>query len=243
MKERNYVFSLSRGRKGTLATKRQIIDSLVTFAKEKRVNTFTQKQYDAWNHRVLCSSQIAHRFGGWFKAMEAAGLNPMWNFTKNPGEMVELYKDCWEEHDDCPTEKTFALYLSRVDSKYNINIYRRYFGSLQRLSERIIDEQEKRISEKQLIAKWEPPGVPRVPISNSTRFKIMERDGFICRVCGRSAAEDHVTLNVDHWICLANGGTNEVSNLVTLCAPCNKAKGTKTLTLRGIPGNYTVQNG
>lgn len=234
MKERNYVFS-GYAKKGVIATKKEIIDSLITFAKDKGVSTFTQKQYNAWNRRVLCSSQIAQRFGGWFKAMEAAGLNPMWNFTKDPEEMVELYKDCWEENDGCPTEKTFAKYLSRVGSKYSVNSYKRYFGGFGHLSKRVTAHYEKKISENQLLAKWKSPRMQRSRIPDAVKFKIMERDGFMCRVCGRSGPEDHVKLNVDHWIAVANGGSDEVSNLVTLCAPCNRAKGIKILTLRGIP--------
>lgn len=156
VKERNYDFS-RHVRKGPTVTKQEIADSLIAFAKEKHASTFTHKQYDAWNKRILCASQISHRFGGWSKAMERAGLSPKWNFSKNPLEMVELYMDCWEEHDDCPTEKAFAQYLSRVDSKYAANNYKNYFGGLRRLTQRVVDFHAKRISEKQLVAKWEPP--------------------------------------------------------------------------------------
>ena len=107
MKDRSYEFS-RRLRKGPKVTKQEIVDSLVAFAKEKRVATFTHKQYDAWGRRVLCASQISQRFGGWSKAMESAGLNPTWNFSKSPSEMLEIYKVCWEEHDDCTTENAFT---------------------------------------------------------------------------------------------------------------------------------------
>ena len=49
---------------------------------------------------------------------------------------------------------------------------------------------------------------------------VFERDGYRCRHCG-SAKE----LQVDHIIPLAYGGTNESTNLQTLCKTCNNAKG------------------
>lgn len=55
------------------------------------------------------------------------------------------------------------------------------------------------------------------------RLMVYERDGFRCRRCQRSAAE--VTLSLDHVIPLSRGGSDDPSNLQTLCLPCNLAKG------------------
>jgi 5-methylcytosine-specific restriction endonuclease McrA len=52
---------------------------------------------------------------------------------------------------------------------------------------------------------------------------IMERDGSGCAYCGRA---DPVTL--DHVVPRSQGGSNDVSNLVLACAPCNSAKGQRT---------------
>lgn len=55
------------------------------------------------------------------------------------------------------------------------------------------------------------------------RYKIMKRDNFICVICGRRPPE--VELCVDHIKPVSNGGTNEESNLRTLCYDCNLGKG------------------
>lgn len=225
MKERAYDFS-RRVRSGPKVTKQEIIDSLTAFARERGAESFTQKAYDAWPKRVLCASQINVRFGGWAKAMERAGLAPQWNFSKDPTEMVELFLDCWEENDDCPTEKVFQKYLLKHDSKYGVQHYKRYFGGIRRLSKRVVEFHAKRISEKQLLERWERPRRRRGPIAPSLRFEVLKRDNHKCVVCGRSA-KDGVTLEVDHIVPVASGGTDVLSNLQTLCERCNKGKGAR----------------
>lgn len=49
---------------------------------------------------------------------------------------------------------------------------------------------------------------------------IYDRDGRRCLLCGATEP-----LEVDHRIPLARGGTNDLENLQTLCAPCNRRKG------------------
>ena len=69
---------------------------------------------------------------------------------------------------------------------------------------------------------------PRAAISKATRFAILKRDGYRCRLCGRTE-EDSVKLHVDHKVALANGGSNEDTNLWTLCEDCNLGKSDKAL--------------
>jgi len=58
------------------------------------------------------------------------------------------------------------------------------------------------------------------------RFKIMHRDNFKCRICGKAPANDPtVELHVDHIVSWAKGGETELENLQTLCSKCNLGKG------------------
>ncbi len=68
----------------------------------------------------------------------------------------------------------------------------------------------------------------RPPLAPKARFEILKRDGYACRVCGVSAY-DGATLNVDHVVAVANGGTNDKLNLMTLCTTCNFGKGVDDL--------------
>ena len=59
---------------------------------------------------------------------------------------------------------------------------------------------------------------------SSRRFRVLQRDNFRCQYCGRTAKDD-VRLEIDHIVPLCKGGTNEDSNLITCCMPCNRSKG------------------
>jgi hypothetical protein len=71
-------------------------------------------------------------------------------------------------------------------------------------------------------------GAKRV-LNTVDRYEILERDGFRCQLCGRTA-QDMVVLEIDHKISYAEGGTTEdLDNLWTLCRDCNRGKGTRSL--------------
>lgn len=60
-------------------------------------------------------------------------------------------------------------------------------------------------------------------ISSAQRYKVFERDGFRCTMCGATAATG-AKLEVDHIVPRARGGSNAMSNLQTLCDRCNRGK-------------------
>lgn len=60
-------------------------------------------------------------------------------------------------------------------------------------------------------------------VSPGARTKIINRDGGSCLRCG---LEDETELEVHHILPVSHGGTNDDSNLATLCSHChNKAHG------------------
>lgn len=68
----------------------------------------------------------------------------------------------------------------------------------------------------------------RKPISKKLRFEVFKRDSFTCQYCGKSAPD--VVLHVDHIKPIKEGGTNDITNLVTACADCNLGKGARKLS-------------
>jgi 5-methylcytosine-specific restriction enzyme A len=60
---------------------------------------------------------------------------------------------------------------------------------------------------------------PRISIPIEVRKYVLERDQHQCKSCGSSTK-----LSVDHIIPLAEGGSNDISNLQTLCRSCNSSK-------------------
>jgi 5-methylcytosine-specific restriction endonuclease McrA len=63
---------------------------------------------------------------------------------------------------------------------------------------------------------------PRIKIPDSVRKYVFERNNYQCQSCGQTYAETQ--LSIDHIIPLAKGGSNDISNLQTLCLTCNQKK-------------------
>lgn len=63
-----------------------------------------------------------------------------------------------------------------------------------------------------------PPPIP-LPPSEIQRQQILNRDGRICRYCGREANQ------VDHVFPKSRGGSNLEHNLVASCKTCNMVAG------------------
>lgn len=60
-------------------------------------------------------------------------------------------------------------------------------------------------------------------IPRGLRHEVFKRDNYTCVECG-ARKEDGATLHVDHKIPVSKGGTDELSNLQTLCSDCNLNK-------------------
>ena len=65
-------------------------------------------------------------------------------------------------------------------------------------------------------------------VSLALRFKVMKRDGFVCRICGATSERGN-GLEVDHKIPVDAGGGNDEDNLWTLCFDCNRGKSNQSL--------------
>lgn len=77
-------------------------------------------------------------------------------------------------------------------------------------------------------AKRAPLPAGRQPMAQEVRWLVFRRDGYACVWCGSVS-----DLTVDHIHPVALGGTNDLSNLQTLCRPCNSRKG-----ISASPGRY-----
>ena len=64
----------------------------------------------------------------------------------------------------------------------------------------------------------------RQPIPRKLRHQVFQRDEYRCRECG--ASKDETSLEIDHIVPVAKGGTNDIDNLQTLCRECNRMKHT-----------------
>ena len=71
--------------------------------------------------------------------------------------------------------------------------------------------------------------VPRRFRRQVTNTFLFARDHYRCQYCGRPAAElkPREALTRDHVIPISRGGTNDWTNVVTACSPCNTRKGNR----------------
>lgn len=65
-------------------------------------------------------------------------------------------------------------------------------------------------------------------VSKRTRFEVLRRDNHICRYCGASTPDVHLT--IDHVLPVALGGDDSPSNLVAACDTCNSGKSSTSPT-------------
>ncbi|MGI2907442.1 HNH endonuclease [Tolypothrix sp. VBCCA 56010] len=64
-------------------------------------------------------------------------------------------------------------------------------------------------------------------IPASVRVSALHTDGYKCVFCGRTTQQ--AQLEVDHILPFSKGGSNDISNLQTLCLNCNRGKGARSL--------------
>ena len=64
-------------------------------------------------------------------------------------------------------------------------------------------------------------------LSVRVRFEVFKRDRFTCQYCGKHPPD--VLLEADHIVPRAAGGSDDIANLTTACADCNRGKGARLL--------------
>lgn len=65
-------------------------------------------------------------------------------------------------------------------------------------------------------------------LTNSIKIEVFKRDNYTCQECGASR---EAKLHVHHIIPFSRGGSDEMSNLITLCESCNEAIGNRVYTM------------
>lgn len=66
-------------------------------------------------------------------------------------------------------------------------------------------------------------GKSRITVSSSTRKRVLQRDGRICKICRRTEFADY-EFQIDHIVPVSKGGDNNDNNLQVLCYVCNARK-------------------
>lgn len=128
-----------------------------------------------------------------------------------------MYSFAWRQF-----SKTHGKFIDEMRTDYE-NGMNSLSGSYQQVIDKL--RSEKTVVHQSVVhERYQSRGhVKRSNVSSGLRFKIMERDKFKCCICGRTAS-DGIKLEIDHKMPVAKGGTNDESNLHTLCDVCNAGK-------------------
>jgi 5-methylcytosine-specific restriction endonuclease McrA len=150
-----------------------------------------------------------YRYGGWRKALKA--------FVNRANSEVAANLPIYPEHDSSylanrtdPTESstTDVVGSSRPQPASQINARP---GVARRVQTNVKPEDRRD---------------PTIGL----RFKVLQRDQFRCKLCGRSpSTELGCILHVDHIVPFSKGGKTTFENLQTLCSDCNVGKSNRSV--------------
>jgi len=167
-------------------------------------------------------SAIDRRFGSLRHALSLAGLRST-RFMKATDEellgfLVDLWRQTLEKEGRTPQQRDLAAYGFPLSSD---TITRRFGGwrkALVKAHDSItLEAVEEEPQDSPIEARRE-----RRDISIRKRFFVMKRDHFACVRCGASGYG--VRLEVHHRFPFAKGGSDNLSNLETLCFDCNRGQ-------------------
>jgi hypothetical protein len=211
----------------------ELIADIQNVASKLKKNTVTISEYE--EHGKFHPSTLQRKFGSWFKVLELAQLEASRSKLNIPEE--ELYKnieDVWISLGRQPKYDEIKKPLS----KYSAGTYDKRFGSWGRALQQFVvyinsdnandneDELSKTEQPKDIPANTEIKHKTKREISDRLRFRILMRDGFTCRKCGKSPMKEiGVELHVDHINPWSKGGETVPENLETKCQQCNLGKG------------------
>jgi hypothetical protein len=138
-------------------------------------------------------------------------------------ELIELIVELWEKvlekEGRTPQRKDLAAYNFPVSGD---TICRR-FGTWKKALLKACDSvQEGSVEPEHLAQTNQLTAQARKPMSLRKRFFVMKRDSFACKRCG--ACGPGVKLEVHHIIPFAQGGSDRLDNLQTLCFECNRGQ-------------------
>lgn len=209
-----------------------LIADLLRVVRENSLETITREQYNQLGK--YDAGTLRKRFGGWLKTLEKAGLEKTRNYSISDKELYKNLESVWIRLGRQP-KRAEMNDRETTKSEYSSTTYEKRFGSwrlaLEAFVEFINDEKEEESKTK----KDSAPEIEELEnirhktkreISERLRFKILLRDGFKCKKCGRSPLNEfNVELHVDHIIPWSKGGETIPENLETKCRECNLGKG------------------
>ena len=216
----NDAFSFDLNAKVTRQSDHDLLTAAEEYAKRVGFRYFTRLEFDKWAGRRCQSRTISARFGSWKQALAIIGIEGGRKYEYTPEELIENLEAIWKKVGRPPGHRQ----VGQMGAKISHTPYRRRWGSVRKACQLIARFHRGVITREQLLGGPADAVQPK-RVALEVRWMVLKRDNYRCVVCGASPAVDHsVQLEVDHIQPIAHGGTNDLSNLQTLCRPCNQGK-------------------
>ena len=183
----------------------------------------TLSKRDINSHGRLSSSVVMRRFGSLRRALQESGLNPARFMKATDQELFSILIELWTQTLERFGRSPYRRELRSFGFPVSSDTYLRRFGSWKNA---LLAAAGSVSSPDDLVDASILPQTPisrfetRKALSIRKRFFVLKRDRYRCRMCGRSGVE----LEVDHRIPIAQGGSDALDNLQTLCFDCNRGK-------------------
>jgi len=197
-----------------------LLAELRRIAKATGSNSVTKSQIDRLGR--VSHSTICKRFGSLRRALQLAGLEVQ-RFMKATDEellafIVDLWQQVLEKEGRTPQRRDLKAYGYPVSSD---TITRRFGTWRKALVLAHASVTEETLSDEPPVLE---PSTLRVRqgLSLRKRFFVLKRDHFSC--VRRGASGVGVQLEVHHRFPFAKGGSDNLSNLETLCFACNRGQ-------------------
>lgn len=209
---------------------RQLLTLLRSFSKTLNHQPLTTTLWDAQPNRPVCSHTYIQRFGTWRAALKKIGHTAK-AYRLTHDELLAALETAHKKARPRGTANGPSRPLRPADIYRHSPISRtpliRTWGSPLRACHLYNLYHQGHITRQELFTTGPAIGQrrPSAGASLTLRFKILKRDNYKCRLCGRSPATNPtVELEVDQIHPISRGGQDHESNLQTLCRDCNQGK-------------------
>jgi hypothetical protein len=203
-----------------------VLDDIRRCSDQLGRGTITMEEYKKMGK--ASPSMVQRRFGSWSAALDAANLKQSRSkIGITDEELFDNLVSVWTAIGRQPSYDD----LERASSKYSVGTYEKRFKGWGNALKAFVEWVEARDDKDDLaptpVANVRRQRTPREPNAR-LRWRVLERDGNVCCLCGRSPP-DGARLHVDHIVPWSAGGETTLENLRILCERCNLGKSNAVL--------------
>ena len=208
----------------------ELINDMLRVKNELKKESIAYREYDSSGK--YRAATIAKRFGSWNNALKKAGFPVNNRIDISDKELFKNFQNVWIQLGRQPKRREMKRPFSDFSEGPYINRFGSWRKALEEFVKYINTETKDEVTSKSGEVEYNDSktfGVKhktKREISDRLRFRILMRDGFTCRKCGRSPVKElGIELHVDHILPWSKGGETVPENLETKCKKCNLGKG------------------